>query len=252
MPPNPDTTSATVTASDATLHDAAAALAERLGLPLNDAAASYQLELTPAGLRLHSPESTLQLDFADKDIQKRLAGGKSQDLAKAVGVGRGQVPYPAVLDATAGLGRDAFVLASLGCKVHMLERHPLLAALLEDALFRAQKNPDTRDTATRLSLAARDALEVLQKMQVLQAVSPHDVIYLDPMYPESNKKSLPKKNMQVLRGLLGSDDARGLLEAALATRVPRVVIKRPKHAPKTPAPSLSFAGKQTRFDVYVR
>ena len=58
--------------------------------------------------------------------------------------------------------------------------------------------------------------------------------------------------MQVLRGLLGSDDAGELLEHALASHVPRIVIKRPKHAPKTPPPSLSFAGKQTRFDVYVR
>jgi 16S rRNA (guanine1516-N2)-methyltransferase len=195
---------------------------------------------------LHTPQDTLKVDFANRDMQKRIAGGKSQDLAKAVGVGRGQVPYPHVLDATAGLGRDAFVLASLGCKVHMLERHPLLAALLADALARAHHMPDIRDAATRLSLESRDALDVLTED------TQYDVIYLDPMYPETNKKALPKKNMQVLRGLLGSDDASGLLEHALATNVSRIVIKRPKHAPKTPAPSVSITGKQTRFDVYVR
>lgn len=242
-----DSPAATVSYNDATLQDQACVLAKRLELPLNLSDAKYKLELTHMGLYLHTPQDSLHVDFASKDIQKRLAGGKSQDLAKAVGIGRGQVPYPHVLDATAGLGRDAFVLASLGCNVHMLERHPLLAALLADALTRAQDNPATDETAARLSLAAQDALDVLTAASI-----EHDVIYLDPMYPESNKKALPKKDMQVLRGLLGSDDASKLLEAALATQVPRVVIKRPKHAPKTPPPNLSFAGKQTRFDVYVR
>lgn len=243
-----NTINAAVSFSDMALRDDARMLAEQLELPLNLPAARYQLELTPEGLRLHTPQDTLHLDFASRDIQKRTAGGKSQDLAKAIGVGRGQVPYPHVLDATAGLGRDAFVLASLGCKVHMLERHPLLAALLADALSRAKHMPDTGDAAHRLSLEPHDALDVLTRVLSPQ----YDVIYLDPMYPESNKKALPKKNMQMLRGLLGSDDASGLLEAALATPVPRIVIKRPKHAPKTPAPSVSITGKQTRFDVYVR
>lgn len=246
QPSDPDALSATVSFSDAVLQDDAQALAARLELPLNLPDATYVLELTPSGLVLHTPQDTLTVDFANRDMQKRIAGGKSQDLAKAVGVGRGQVPYPHVLDATAGVGRDAFVLASLGCKVHMLERHPLLAALLTDALTRAQSNPDIQVASQYLSLEARDALDVLTED------NPYDVIYLDPMYPETNKKALPKKNMQVLRGLLGSDDASGLLEHALATNVPRIVIKRPKHAPKTPAPSVSITGKQTRFDVYVR
>lgn len=244
------TASATVRYGDPTLQDAARALAARLELPLNLPDAGYQLELTPKGLHLHTPQDTLHLDFANRDMQKRIAGGKSQDLAKAIGVGRGRVPYPHVLDATAGLGRDAFVLASLGCQVHMLERHPFLAALLEDALSRAQAHTDTRATAHRLNLEQRDAFDVLAGLQ--SDVPSYDVIYVDPMYPESNKKALPKKNMQVLRGLLGGDDATGLLEHALASRVPRIVIKRPKHAPSTPKPSLSVSGKQTRFDVYVR
>ena len=245
--------SATVSFHDPTLQAAARALAARLELPLNSPDAVYKLELTPAGLRLHTPHDTLQLDFASKDIQKRLAAGKSQDLARAVGVGRGLVPYPFVLDATAGLGRDAFVLAHLGCQVHMLERHPLLAALLADALARAQDNTDnTTDNIDTLATAHRLSLEPSDAHDVLSGFLEYDVIYLDPMYPESNKRALPKKNMQVLRGLLGSDDATGLLERALASSVSRVVIKRPKHAPPTPKPSLSVTGKQTRFDVYVR
>ena len=134
-----------------------------------------------------------------KTSKKRLAGGKSQDLAKAFGVGRGRVPYPHVLDATAGLGRDAFVLASLGCQVHMLERHPLLAALLADALTRAHDMPDICEAASRLSLEARDALDVLTENihhDIHHDVNydiHYDVIYLDPMYPESNKRALPQK-----------------------------------------------------------
>ena len=45
---------------------------------------------------------------------------------KGLSSGRGGRP--------AGLGRDAFVLASVGCRVRMLERNPVVAALLDDGL----------------------------------------------------------------------------------------------------------------------
>ena len=41
-------------------------------------------------------------------------------IARAIGLNSPTAPH--VLDATAGLGGDAFVLASLGCPVTMVER----------------------------------------------------------------------------------------------------------------------------------
>ncbi|MGL9773657.1 MAG: class I SAM-dependent methyltransferase [Sodalis sp. (in: enterobacteria)] len=62
------------------------------------------------------------------------AAGAVKAVAKAVGI-KGQ-GLPDVVDATAGLGRDAFVLACLGCRVQMFERHPVMAALLKNGLRR--------------------------------------------------------------------------------------------------------------------
>jgi 16S rRNA (guanine1516-N2)-methyltransferase len=47
-----------------------------------------------------------------------------------------------VIDGTAGLGKDAFVLAGLGCKVTLVERHPVVVALLADGLARAWQDPE--------------------------------------------------------------------------------------------------------------
>ena len=52
-----------------------------------------------------------------------------------------------MLDATAGLGRDAFVLASLGCQVTLIERVPAVAALLENGIERALLNVETATIA---------------------------------------------------------------------------------------------------------
>ncbi len=60
--------------------------------------------------------------------RRKFGGGKGRAIAKAAGLNKGATPT--ILDGTAGLGRDAFVLASLGCKVQMVERHPVVAALL--------------------------------------------------------------------------------------------------------------------------
>ena len=53
-------------------------------------------------------------------------------LPKAVGIKGSELP--SVIDATAGLGRDAFVLASIGCQVRLVERHPVVYLLLQDGL----------------------------------------------------------------------------------------------------------------------
>lgn len=179
-------------------------------------------------------------------------GGKSQTIAKAVGIRNGV--SPTVTDLTAGLGQDAFVLASLGCKVTMVERHPVIAALVRDGLHRARLaaggDRGFAEVVGRLALEQQSALEWLA--QLGEEERP-EVIYLDPMFPERRKSAQVNKNMQVFQHLVGGDpDADLLLPAALEKALFRVVVKRPSHAPWLAGrePPLSFTGKSVRFDVY--
>ena len=57
---------------------------------------------------------SLACDFVGGPVNHRLrfGGGRGQDLARAAGLKPGVNPH--IVDATAGLGRDAFLLASLG------------------------------------------------------------------------------------------------------------------------------------------
>jgi len=178
------------------------------------------------------------------------SGSRSKEpLARAV-VPKGAA-RPSVLDATAGLGRDAFILATLGCRVSLVERSPIVAALLRDGLSRALADDATRAIAERMELHVGDAVAVISRLGELERP---DVVYLDPMYPQRNKSALVKKEMRILRTLVGEDmDAPQILTAALGTARKRVVVKRPRLADALPgiAPSHSLVGSTTRFDVYI-
>lgn len=235
---------------------AAHRLADRLGLPLLASSldgATTVLVVGAQRLEVRHPElgSPLYVDFVKGAMgyRRRRGEGRKQPLARAVGLkGRDR---PGVLDATAGLGRDAFVLASLGCQVRLVEQSPIVGALLEDGLERARQTLETAPVAARMSLIQANAIEWMAKLD------PQDlpeVIYLDPMYPERTKSALVKKEMRLLRALVGKDEnAPLLLEAALQYARRRVVVKRPRLAsPVTgPKPDFTIASKNTRFDVYL-
>ena len=196
----------------------------------------------------HHPEyGAICADWTAPEVRRRIAGGKRQLLGKAVGLAK--APAPRLLDATAGLGRDAFVLASLGAHVTLTERNPTVAALLADARARALADPATADAAGRTEIVAADARNLLGL-----AGERFDVVYLDPMYPHRGKSALAKKELQLLRELAGPDaDADALLAPALANARRRVVVKRPLQAPALAGrePTLAFTGTQARFDVYL-
>lgn len=195
----------------------------------------------------HHPEfSPLQLDWTGAAMRRRIAGGRRQLLARAIGLHK--TPGLTVLDATAGLGRDAFTLAALGAQVTLVERQRLLVALLRDALTRVGAEPASVDIAERMELIEADALDLLRGDRRW------DVVHLDPMYPHRGKDALPQKEMQILRELSGGDaDAGHLLEPALAVCRRRVVVKRPLHAPflGERAPAFQLKGTQARYDVYI-
>ena len=160
---------------------------------------------------------------------------------------------PSIVDATAGLGRDAFVLASLGAQVLLIERVAAIAALLEDGLKRASRHSDTADIAARMTLRNGDAAQSLAALVASAHFAPQ-VIHLDPMFPHREKSALVKKEMRLFRELAGDDDdAPRLLEAALDVATHRVVVKRPRKAPpiEGPAPQHTLEGKTSRYDLYV-
>jgi 16S rRNA (guanine1516-N2)-methyltransferase len=248
-----------IIATHPSLTEQAQTLASRIQLPFSDETdakhmkVDYALQLTLEGLQLQAcgrkAPGPVWVDFTGgKSAHRReFGGGRGQSIAKAVGLKQGRCP--SVLDVTAGLGGDAFVLASLGCTVKMLERQQVVAELLEDGLCRAQQDYETADIAANMSLFKGAGLDFLH-----ESTEMFDVVYLDPMFPHSGKSAQVKKEMQLFRELVGKDtDADALFEPALAKAIYRLVVKRPRLAPylNDMKPTFELAGKANRFDIYV-
>lgn len=209
------------------------------------------------GLALQTLDKPLpgpvRVDFADTALQRRTRNGQAhgESVARACGVRKGATPR--VLDATAGLGRDSWILASLGASVEMLERAPVVHALLADGLRRAHLDPELLATAQRMSLLADSAHQVLMSKLHLPAEARPEVVYLDPMFPHRDKSAKVKKDMWAFRHLVGSDsDADALLDMARAVASKRVVVKRPRIAPdlNNEPPHQRLLGQSSRFDLY--
>lgn len=227
--------------------------AERLGLPLQIDEAEFALQVGEQGLQLQQlgadAPGPVRVDFVEGGAAHRrlYGGGSGQMIAKAVGVAQGV--RPRVLDATAGLGKDGFVLATLGCEMSLIERQPLIGALLEDGLARGARDPEVAPIVARMHLLKGNSIELMRNWEG----EPPQVIYLDPMFPHREKSALVKKEMRLFRPLVGDDnDAPALLAAALALASHRVVVKRPRKAPciEGPKPSHGLEGKSSRYDIY--
>jgi len=240
-------------------------LAKQLELPL----------LLEDALEKNAPAALEQFDYAlfyDKGLLK-LSQQKNNDLGdvwvdftkgksayRQKHQGKGKLPIsracgikqnhrPSIIDATAGLGQDAFVLAGLGCDVQCFEQQPILAALLADGILRAKK-------------AEHWLVEIVQRIklihgqaELLLVSSKADVVYLDPMYPhtQNRKQAKVKKGMQMFRLFPGTvSNEKELLEAALHCASDRVVVKRPDWASPLAelAPSFVVPGKNHRYDIY--
>lgn len=191
----------------------------------------------------------LYVDFSDPELLRRSGDKlKQQNLCKAVGL-KG-VQRLRILDAMAGLGKDAWMLASAGADVDMLERSPIVFALLQDGIRRG-----------RMQGVASSA--VLQRMQLRHAdflhaadeLPAYDVVYLDPMFPPTNKQARAKKAMYLLQQLLGESacEESALLTAARKLAQRRVVVKRARLSPYLAnlKPDIEFKGSANRYDVYM-
>jgi len=238
---------------------AAANLAQRLTLPLLPpgdesfplllVVTASRLELRQTGLWAPGP---VYVDFLEgkADFRRRYGNCRDEGVVRAVASKRNRTPT--VLDATCGLGRDAFVLASHGCRVTLVERQPVLATLLADGLARATLDTTVGQiVAEKMQLLLTDSRTLMRELP--DARRP-EVIYLDPMYPPRDKSALAKKEMMILRMLVGADeDSADLLAAARICATTRVVVKRPAWAEPLAGikPELVQGSGAHRFDIYL-
>lgn len=207
----------------------------------------FFLRIEPAGLTLYhnSPKAPggLRVDFGHPDLQRRSSDKlKLQNLLKAVGL-RGAEPLH-ILDAMAGLGRDAWLLASGGAQVQLLERSPIVFALLQDGFTRGKAR-----VLQRMQLRHGDFFQLVDELPQ------YDVVYLDPMFPVTSKQARAKKDMYLLQLLLGNTgvDELSLLNSARKLARRRVVVKRAKLSPHLAEqqPDIEFKGSANRYDVYL-
>ncbi|MSR29384.1 MAG: rRNA methyltransferase [Phycisphaerales bacterium] len=197
-----------------------------------------RMELIEPGER---PGTGACVDFRRLD----LAGVSSQPLVRACG------KKGALVDATAGLGGDAWILAAAGFSVTCIERSPLVAAVLDDGISRALLDSALALVASRIVLRVGDSAQLLGVV-LDPAARSEATAYLDPMYPHQSGSALAPKPIVLVRKAVGEDaDSQSLFAAAINARYKRIVVKRPHHAPPIhPEPHHVIEGKLARFDVY--
>lgn len=225
-------------------------IAATLQLPLTQEA-DFLLILTPSFLGIQNTRDKslpLYVDFLSgkMNYRRQHISLKKEALARAMGLKKGT--QPKIIDATAGLARDSFIIAALGFSIELIERSPIAYALVNDGKQRALKNPEIASIVDRMTLTQANAISYLK------TIPAPDIIYLDPMFPERSKSAQVKKEMQIFHTLIGEDaDADSLLETALTCAKDRVVVKRPRLAPSLAniKPSYTLTGSSSRFDIYL-
>lgn len=217
----------------------------------------YQLQQLADKLALVMPNNLqikpISVDFTAKKLQHRclLKNLKTETLIKALGK---QNPKTlTIIDATAGFGNDAFILAAAGCKVLLIERSFIIFQLLADGFTRAKTCLTTQAIVNNMDLIAGDAITILAKLPIAQYP---DIVYLDPMFPARRKSALVHKEMQALQTIIGheQEDSVALFTNAIKVAKLRVIVKRPRLAPiisATSKPTFSLPGSTCRFDIYL-
>lgn len=200
------------------------------------------------GLSLVGEGMELRGDFARMLPRLRPDRLRSELLVRAARL-KGFEGTPRAVDATAGLGEDALLLAAAGFDVTLCERDPVIAALLADTLARAAQVPQIADAVARMRLVEGDAVDVLKSLG-----QPPDLVFLDPMFPERRHSAATRKKLQLFQRLeRPCEDEEALVQAAIDAGPRKVVVKRPLKGPYLGGvkPSHSLAGKVVRYDVIV-
>ena len=205
----------------------------------------------------------LDFDFEKSSLHFRHQVQKKSDLLlKASGLLERQ--QASIADLTAGTLADSFLMARFGARVQAWERSVFLFPLLEQALIKEQHRqklwPEKEQFAKNISLKFADAKELLQQRELLASF---DTLVFDPMFPETKKNALPRKEMQIFRQLVGEDaDAEQLVTffGKALTSQQRLIVKRPLEAPpivwnthegRQAGPRRSVQGNLVRWDIYL-
>ena len=198
------------------------------------------------GISLTGYGLTYQGDF--ENMLHRVTNGRLQH-EMLVRAAKSEKEGRKAIDATAGMGEDAFLLAAQGYEVTLYEQNPVVAVLLKDALRRAKKHPILKEIAVRMKLVEGDSVECMSKL-----LDPVDVIYLDPMFPARQKSSLINKKLQLIQKLEPPcSEEKDLFDAAIKAGPSRIIVKRPLKSvcPDGREPSYILKGKAIRYDCYV-
>jgi 16S rRNA (guanine1516-N2)-methyltransferase len=226
----------------------AESFARKTGAPIVDKPGEYlTIHFDSKGVSLSGFGLTYQGDFAET-MMHRVTNGRLQHemLVKAAS---SEKEGRKAIDATAGMGEDAFLLAAQGYEVTLYEQNPVVAALLKDAIRRAKKNQILKDIAGRMKVVEADSVESMSKL-----LDPVDVIYLDPMFPARQKSSLINKKLQLIQKLEPPcSEETDLFDAALKVCPSRIIVKRPLKSECLAGrePSYTLKGKAIRYDCYV-
>lgn len=224
----------------------AEAFARRIGAEISEKPGPKLTILFHAkGVSLTGYGLSYQGDF--ENMLHRVTNGRLQH-EMLVRAAKSDRPGRKAIDATAGMGEDAFLLAAQGYEVTLFEQNPVIAVLLKDALRRAKKHPVLKDIASRMNLVQDNSVEGMSKL-----LDPVDVIYLDPMFPARQKSSLINKKLQLIQKLEPPcSEETDLFDAAISASPSKIIVKRPLKSEFLAGrkPSYTLNGKAIRYDCY--
>ena len=226
--------------------DMAEAFARRIGAEISEKPGPKLTILFHAkGVSLTGYGLSYQGDF--ENMLHRVTNGRLQH-EMLVRAAKSDKPGRKAIDATAGMGEDAFLLAAQGYEVTLFEQNPVIAVLLKDALRRAKKHPVLKDIASRMNLVQDNSVEGMSKL-----LDPVDVIYLDPMFPARQKSSLINKKLQLIQKLEPPcSEETDLFDAAISASPSKIIVKRPLKSEFLAGrkPSYTLNVKAIRYDCY--
>ena len=226
--------------------DMAEAFARRIGAEISEKPGPKLTILFHAkGVSLTGYGLSYQGDF--ENMLHRVTNGRLQH-EMLVRAAKSDKPGRKAIDATAGMGEDAFLLAAQGYEVTLFEQNPVIVVLLKDALRRAKKHPVLKDIASRMNLVQDNSVEGMSKL-----LDPVDVIYLDPMFPARQKSSLINKKLQLIQKLEPPcSEETDLFYAAISASPSKIIVKRPLKSEFLAGrkPSYTLNGKAIRYDCY--
>ena len=226
--------------------DMAEVFARRIGAEISEKPGPKLTILFHAkGVSLTGYGLSYQGDF--ENMLHRVTNGRLQH-EMLVRAAKSDKPGRKAIDATAGMGEDALLLAAQGYEVTLFEQNPVIAVLLKDALRRAKKHPVLKDIASRMNLVQDNSVEGMSKL-----LDPVDVIYLDPMFPARQKSSLINKKLQLIQKLEPPcSEETDLFDAAISASPSKIIVKRPLKSEFLAGrkPSYTLNGKAIRYDCY--